>query len=69
MANLKTPPRFVNEAELAEYFGIPRKVVTEKARSGEWPHYVIGGHRVYQLDEIVRRAIGIDMEGAADDPA
>ena len=63
---LKAPPKFVNEAELAEYFGIPRKVVTDKSRSGEWPHYMIGGHRVYQLDEIVRRAIGVDGEGTPD---
>ena len=65
---VKTPPNFCNERELSDYFSIPRKVVSDKAQSGEWPHYVIGGHRVFDLAEIVRIAIGLDRkEGAVDD--
>jgi hypothetical protein len=63
----KTPPKYLSEPELADYFGIPRRVVAQKARSGEWPHYTIGGDRVFELAEVVRLAIGVDEEGGDHD--
>jgi len=53
MLRLKRPLGFGDVVEVAEFFGIPRAVVRQKAASGEWPSYVIAGRRVFDVDEIV----------------
>ena len=53
MATSKRPFGFGDKNQTAEFFGLPRTVVSEKAASGEWPSYVIGGERVFNIDELV----------------
>ncbi len=61
---LKTP-NFVTDRELTEYTGIPQKIISQKAESGEWPHYYIGRQRIFPLAKIIRIAVGGDAEPEA----
>ena len=49
----KRPLGFGNTDQTAEFFRLSRCEVVKRAESGEWPSYSIGGHRVFDLDEIL----------------
>jgi hypothetical protein len=53
MATGKRPLGFGDKKQAAEFFGISQSEVLKKASSGEWPSYVIGGRRVFDLDAIL----------------
>ena len=40
--------------QTAKIFGVTRREVFRRAKTGEWSSWVIGGRRIYDLDEIVR---------------
>lgn len=44
---------FGDTRQTAEHFGLSEDVVVDKAERGEWPSWCIGGHTVFNLDEIV----------------
>ena len=50
---VKRPLGFGDIRQTAEFFGLPCKEVTQRAKSGEWDSWVIGGRRVFDLDRIV----------------
>ena len=54
MLNTKKPLGFGTEKQIAEFFGLPISEVRELARRGLWPHYTIGGRRVFDADELLR---------------
>ena len=53
MATAKRRLGFGGLHQTAEFFGIPPSEVRGRAASGEWPSYVVGGRRVFDLDAIV----------------
>ena len=55
MATAKRPLGFATTREAAEFFRLPQTEVTRRANSGEWPSWVIGGRRVFNLDELVEQ--------------
>ena len=60
-------PKWMTDDELADYFGIPRSLVLDKTRRGEWSFYEIGGHRVFLVSDIVKRVFGINDKGDDDE--
>lgn len=50
---VQKPLGFADTRQTAEFFGIPKTEVTQLAQSGTWPSWVIGGRRVFNLDELV----------------
>jgi len=44
-------------AQVALWTGLPKSEVRRKAATGEWPSYVIGGERVFDLDELMELAV------------
>ena len=55
MAVAKKPLGFGDTQQTAEFFALPAKEVTKRAKSGEWPSWVIGGRRVFDLDRLVEQ--------------
>jgi hypothetical protein len=53
----KRPLGFGDVRQTAEFFGLTQSEVMERARSGEWPSWVIGGKRVFDLDAIIDRSV------------
>ena len=54
MLTVKKPLGFAGVEQTAEFFGVPKQIVREKANSGEWPSYVISGSRVFNIDELLK---------------
>jgi hypothetical protein len=50
----KKPLGFGTEKQVGEFFGIPLTEVRQHAASGEWPFYVIGGRRCFDVDDLLR---------------
>ncbi len=50
---VEKPLGFADTRQTAEFFGLPQKEVTDRAESGDWPSWVIGGRRVFNLDQLV----------------
>jgi hypothetical protein len=50
---VKKPLGFGDTRQTAEFFGLRLAEVEKKCVSGEWPSYLIGGKRVFDLDAIV----------------
>lgn len=50
---VKKPLGFGDTRQTAEFFGLRPAEIENKAASGEWPSYFIGGKRVFDLDAIV----------------
>lgn len=65
MATGRRPIGFGDKRQAAEFFGIPQSEVLKKASSGEWPSYVIGGRRVFDLDAILDSLVKGRGEGCA----
>lgn len=61
---VKRPLGFGDLRQTSEFFGLPRQEVTRRAKSGEWPSYVIAGRRVFDLDQLVELLV----RGRAEDP-
>lgn len=53
MTSVRRPLGFGGIDQAAEFFGLPKREVQQKATSGQWPSYVIGGQRVFNFDEII----------------
>ena len=53
MIGVRKPFGFGGTDQVAEFFSIPKSTVSKKAKSGEWPSWVIGGKRVFNVDELV----------------
>lgn len=50
---VRKPLGFGDTRQTAEFFGLRFNQVEKKAASGEWPSYLIGGKRVFDLDSLV----------------
>lgn len=46
---------FGNTRQAARQFRMTQKEVLQKAASGEWPSWIIGGKRCFDLDVIAKR--------------
>ena len=66
MATIKRPLGFANIDQAAEFFGLPKATVKNMAASGEWPSYVIGGQRVFDLDAILNHLVHSATGGNGD---
>lgn len=53
MPTARRPFGFGDESQVAQFFGLPRREVKERASSGQWRSYIIGGRRVFNIDELV----------------
>jgi hypothetical protein len=58
MLTVKRPLGFAGLHQAAEFLGIPQCDLQRKATSGEWPSYVIGGRRVFDMDELIDLLVG-----------
>ena len=53
MLTAKRPIGFGGIDQVAQFFDVSKVEVRRKAVSGEWPSYVIGGRRVFDIDAIL----------------
>ena len=65
MLTIRRPLGFGGTAQAAEFFGISKADVLAKAKSGEWPSYVISSRRVFDFDAVLDLLVGRD--DASDD--
>ncbi len=54
MIAVRRPIGFATIDQCADFFGLTRNEVTQRARSGDWPSYYIGDRRVFDMDELVQ---------------
>lgn len=57
MLKLCKPIGFGGVEQVAEFLGIEPAEVQKRAEYGQWPHYVIGGKRVFNVDELLREIV------------
>ena len=50
---VQKPLGFGDVRQTAQFFGLTQAEVKTRAHAGNWPSYVIGGRRVFDLDELV----------------
>ncbi len=53
MATAVVKTGFAAAKKVATFFDISERTVREKAATGQWPSYLIGGRRVFDLDELI----------------
>jgi hypothetical protein len=54
---IKRPLGFGGVEQVADFFNLPKKIIRQKALTGEWPSYVVDGKRVFNLDRLVDQLI------------
>jgi hypothetical protein len=55
MSTKQTRLGFGDTRQTAQRFHVSLREATRRARSGEWPSWIIGGRRVFDLDQIASR--------------
>ena len=53
MASKQVRLGFGSARKVAEFFDVSERLVRDRAASGAWPSYCVGGRRVFDLDELV----------------
>jgi hypothetical protein len=54
---------FASARKVAGFFDLSDRFVREKAATGEWPSYLIGGRRLFDLDELVEKVKSAREQG------
>ena len=62
MLTIQRPHGFGGIPQLAEFLSMPEKDVRRKATTGEWPSYMIGGRRVFDIDEVLKLLVSKPVE-------
>jgi hypothetical protein len=60
----KRPLGFADLSSTAEFFGLTESEVMDRVNRGDWRSWVIGGKRVFNLDELVEQLVKKGTEEA-----
>ena len=57
MAKNRRELGFGTVAQTANLFGVTRDEALRRATCGDWPSWIIGGRRIFDLDEIAQKRV------------